>query len=1286
MGTGLGPGSYAIVSQGQIDAILSSKPTERRALFEETAGIGKFLARKAESMRRLDATEQNAIRVNDLLAELERRVPELDTQVRRAKRYRRVTARVRDLEILSYLRASASRREERERVAAEAAPQRERAGRPPPRAPRRSAPKPKRCARSSTRSSSNARNAASKRSARAKSPRASKPIWPRPPRGATRSTRSRTRASPTATASRANANGCARASPNSSAQLDPLAGARRRGSRPARAAATQAVADARAALDTIYADLRAGRSDRRRTRRERSRTPRAPREHAGDITRLDRRTQRVSTANATRLTARAAETRGVLDECDALIARFEARRRCSSASWHGAEGARGEAATARVAELQERYRARRERSRRPPSRGCTRSKSSKRRSKATFPERAPSSKPPRAASCNGLLGVVSNLIEVDERYARALDVAFGAGISNIVTATSEDAERAIAYLREREIGRATFLPLDTLAARDGRTLGALRGRPGIIGYAHDLVRSEDALPRHRLVPGRPRARRRRAAHRHRARARRGLPRLDRHARRRTDPRRRRDHRRPLPPRALDPRPARASAVAARTHPATARRTGSDRTRRAGREGRPRRRRARRATPPSRRPAKPKPRCATPARAATAPKPRSSALDGELTATDERARTPRSATSTTARARFAALEDDGARCGRSGRTARRASRPRWPRPAKRSRAAEAAQHEVAPKPARCAKRSPSLGDRTRGPRDAAAACSTPTPNASPRRANRRRASSSACAKRSPPKRERLDRDARSASRPPTRPSPTPTRAAKRPPTTWRSAKPTSASRTTPIARRSTAGEGSRRRLAEIDAELGMLVQTFAQNPATDEEQRDVVERYANEPDDVLRRAAAAARRAGAPERQRQPQRRSRPRRTGRTRALPARADGRSAARRARRCSRRSPRSKSSCQEQFNDTFEAVSARFTETFAQLFPGGEAKMWQTDPEHLSETRDRDRGAAAGQEDDAAGGALGRRARDDRGGADLRADQGQAVAVLPARRGRRGARRRQRRTALGDGARGRHRRADADRHAQQENDGAGLAHVRRHDAGAGRLVDHLGRARHRGDAPHDPETRDVREMPLPDNGCGADLGLRSDRRRRTRPGADRGRARRSTRPAAAAAHLRAARLAGARRRGAHRLPGALRRPREDAASQRVRRDLARHATTPCTTPKPSSTGSRCSRRSSSTSTRSNTTVARDGATLQEAIEQIDIGGVVAAARGGEEFRPRHRAERSRAVRRTDRRAAGRGSTATRAGGSRRGPSNAPPNTTRRSRAIWNRVCSPPSCRVRSR
>ena len=113
MGTGLGPGSYAIVSQGQIDAILAAKPSDRRGVFEETAGINKFLARKNESLRRLEQTEQNGIRTSDLLREIEARIPELETQARRARRYRKASARARDLEVLAYLRATAARREER---------------------------------------------------------------------------------------------------------------------------------------------------------------------------------------------------------------------------------------------------------------------------------------------------------------------------------------------------------------------------------------------------------------------------------------------------------------------------------------------------------------------------------------------------------------------------------------------------------------------------------------------------------------------------------------------------------------------------------------------------------------------------------------------------------------------------------------------------------------------------------------------------------------------------------------------------------------------------------------------------------------------------------------------------------------------------------------------------------------------------------------------------------------------------------------------------------------------
>ena len=93
---------------------------------------------------------------------------------------------------------------------------------------------------------------------------------------------------------------------------------------------------------------------------------------------------------------------------------------------------------------------------------------------------------------DGIVGVVSNLIRVDEQYARALDVAFGAGLSNIVTRTAEDAERGIAYLRAREAGRATFLPLDTLGSRAGRSPADAPRERGVIGYAHELAHATNS--------------------------------------------------------------------------------------------------------------------------------------------------------------------------------------------------------------------------------------------------------------------------------------------------------------------------------------------------------------------------------------------------------------------------------------------------------------------------------------------------------------------------------------------------------------------------------------------------------------------------------------------------------------------------------------------------------------------------------------------------------------------------------------------------------------------------
>ncbi|QTN34048.1 chromosome segregation protein SMC [Akkermansiaceae bacterium] len=87
MDTGIGRTAYSIMAQGQIDQILSSKPEERRAVFEEAAGITKFKREKKDALRKLEYTEANLLRVSDVLAEQERRMNSLKRQVAKARRF-----------------------------------------------------------------------------------------------------------------------------------------------------------------------------------------------------------------------------------------------------------------------------------------------------------------------------------------------------------------------------------------------------------------------------------------------------------------------------------------------------------------------------------------------------------------------------------------------------------------------------------------------------------------------------------------------------------------------------------------------------------------------------------------------------------------------------------------------------------------------------------------------------------------------------------------------------------------------------------------------------------------------------------------------------------------------------------------------------------------------------------------------------------------------------------------------------------------------------------------------
>ena len=94
--TGLGRDAISVISQNKIDEVLNSRPEERRLLFEETAGITKYRNRKKESLRKLADTEQNLLRVQDILSEIENQLEPLQQQAEKTTRHQQLSAQYKD--------------------------------------------------------------------------------------------------------------------------------------------------------------------------------------------------------------------------------------------------------------------------------------------------------------------------------------------------------------------------------------------------------------------------------------------------------------------------------------------------------------------------------------------------------------------------------------------------------------------------------------------------------------------------------------------------------------------------------------------------------------------------------------------------------------------------------------------------------------------------------------------------------------------------------------------------------------------------------------------------------------------------------------------------------------------------------------------------------------------------------------------------------------------------------------------------------------------------------------
>ena len=87
LNTGIGREGYSVISQGKIAEIISLKGNERRELFEEAAGISRFRYRKHEAGLKLQSVNDNAVRINDILSEVQGRLPRLESQSAKAKEY-----------------------------------------------------------------------------------------------------------------------------------------------------------------------------------------------------------------------------------------------------------------------------------------------------------------------------------------------------------------------------------------------------------------------------------------------------------------------------------------------------------------------------------------------------------------------------------------------------------------------------------------------------------------------------------------------------------------------------------------------------------------------------------------------------------------------------------------------------------------------------------------------------------------------------------------------------------------------------------------------------------------------------------------------------------------------------------------------------------------------------------------------------------------------------------------------------------------------------------------------
>ncbi len=489
MDTGLGSDGYSIIEQGRIGEMVAAKPEQRREIFEEAAGISRYKARREETMRKLVRTEEDLLRLFDHISEVDRNCRSLYRQARKAERFRRLTRRLRRLQKRSLLLrhdALAAQRGEAEARFAAARDAFEAAAAALAQAEAQLAESARR-SEDIQREFQELQQQRHERQVQLERERHRIELLEQR-RGAahdrlaaiereSRSAAAREEiVSQTLGTLEADASAIAGALGEREGELE--AGARTLDElRRSLGSRERDIAAVRAELSTLQAKRNALENEARVARAliekieaERAAHEQQQRELAAEAARADEE------ANAQR--ARVEQLRGELSAA-------QAERKSLMEEIGAGEKTRDELAerTDRLArELQQ------------TSSRLHALQELEDNYEGYFRGVKEVMVASQKKQLHGIVGVVSNLVEVPGQYDVAMEVALGGDLQDIVTRTVDSAKAAIEFLKRGNFGRATFLPLDFLHSDFGsHGIDAVLGRRGVIGLARNLVKYDAAI-------------------------------------------------------------------------------------------------------------------------------------------------------------------------------------------------------------------------------------------------------------------------------------------------------------------------------------------------------------------------------------------------------------------------------------------------------------------------------------------------------------------------------------------------------------------------------------------------------------------------------------------------------------------------------------------------------------------------------------------------------------------------------------------------------------------------